>query len=96
MRGTGSRAKNPRHGRLDEILVQVLSKADIEENNLYLAASLAHLFVVLCPLLLGAIRMEIGAAQVLFAAIVVLVVRDNRKGIRREYEEWIRELQNSR
>lgn len=74
----------------------MLFKADIEENNLSLAASLAYFFGVLYASLTDAVERYFGTILILTAIMVIWYLRDKRNEIKRKYEKEIESLLVSR
>lgn len=67
-------------------------KEEIEENSLFLAASLTYFFGVLLACLTEVVERGFGIILVLTAIMIVWYVRDGRKEIRRKYDRLIETL----
>jgi len=74
---------------LEELRIRLCFKDEIEENNLFLAGSLAYLFGVLYALLAQAVELYLGIILILTAVMIVWYFRDKRREIRRRYEKRI-------
>ena len=74
---------------LEELQIELGFKEEIEENNLFLAASLTYFFGVLFVCLTEVIERYFGIILILTAIMIVWYFRDKRKGIRRKYEKQI-------
>jgi len=74
---------------LEELRIKLCFKEEIEENNLFLAASLTYFFIVLFACLTEVVEIYFGVILILTAIIIVWYFRDKRKEIRRKYEEQI-------
>jgi membrane protein DedA with SNARE-associated domain len=70
-------------------------KEEIEESNLFLAASLAYFFGVLYTALTEQVERYFSAILVLTAIMIIWYLRDRRKEIRRKYEKQVEALINS-
>jgi Flp pilus assembly protein TadB len=77
---------------LKELEIKLLFKEEIEENNLFLAASLAYFFGVLYACLTDAVERYFSIILILTAIMIIWFLRDKRKEIRRKYEKQIEEL----
>ena len=67
----------------------MLFKDEIEENNLYLAGSLAYFFGVLYACLTEQVKGYFGMVLILTAIMMIWYLRDKRKETRRKYEKEI-------
>jgi len=81
------------HTSLEELLIELSFKEEIEENNLFLASSLTYFFVVLFAGLTEVIERNFGVILILTAIMVVWYFRDKRKEIRRKYKGQIELLE---
>ena len=72
--------------------IELLFEEEIEENNLFLAASLAYFFGVLLACLTQAVETYFGIILILTAIMIIWYLRDKRKEIRRKYEKQIETL----
>ena len=75
--------------------IELSFKEEIEENNIYLAASVAYFFGMVYASLTGEVETYFGVILVLTAVMIVWAFRDMRKAIRRKYEQQIEELLQS-
>jgi Ca2+/Na+ antiporter len=80
---------------LEQLRIELLFKEEIEENNLFLAASLAYFFGVLYASLTVAVERYFGIILILTAIMIIWYLRDKRKEIKTEYEKQIESLINS-
>ena len=82
--------------KLREELLQIeLFREEIEENNLFLAASLAYFFGVLYAALIEQVEKYFGIILILSAVMIIWYIHDKRKEIRRKYEKQIEAPSNS-
>jgi Ca2+/Na+ antiporter len=81
---------------LRKLQIELSFKEEIEENNLFMAASLAYFFGVLYACLTDAVERYFGIILILAAIMIIWFLRDKRKEIRRKYEKEIESLINSR
>jgi len=86
----------PKSNSLQKLLVELLFKEEIEENNIFLAASLAYFFVVFYACLTEQVERLFGIVLILTSTMIVWYLRDRRKETRRKYEEEIESLLVSR
>lgn len=84
--GRSSRSKD---SSLEELLIRLCFKDEIEENNLFLTASLAYFFGVFYALLTQEVELHFGIILILTAVMIVWYFRDKRREIRRKYEKQI-------
>jgi len=77
---------------LEGLRIELLFKDEIEENNLYLAGSLAYFFGVLLAYLTEQVKGYFGIVLILTAIMVIWYLRDKRKETRRKYEKKIESL----
>jgi hypothetical protein len=84
-----SQSKN---NSLKELLVELSFNEEIEENNLFMEASLGYFFVVLFAVLTKQIDTDFGIILFLIAVMIIWFLRDRRKGIIREYEEEVLDM----
>jgi len=77
---------------LEELRIELCFKEEIDENNLFLAASLTYFFGVLFACLTEAVERYFGVILILTAVMVIWYFRDKRKEIRRKYETQIQSL----
>jgi uncharacterized membrane protein YiaA len=76
--------------KLQKELLQIeLFREQIEENNLFLAASLAYFFGVLYAALTEQVRGYFGIILILTAIMIIWYLRDRRKEISRKHEKQI-------
>jgi Flp pilus assembly protein TadB len=87
--------RSPNNSSLEKLRIELLFKEEIEENNLFLAASLAYLFGVLYACLTDAVERYFGIILILTAVMIIWFLRDKRKEIRRRYEKEIESLLTS-
>jgi Flp pilus assembly protein TadB len=73
----------------EEFRVNLCFKEEIEENNIFLGASLTYLFAVLLACLLKTIEAYLGIIFMLIAVMMVWYLRDKRKDMRRKYERQV-------
>ena len=83
-------------GSLEELQIELGFKEEIEENNLFSAASLTYFFVVFFACLTEAVETYIGIILILTAIMIVWFFRDKRKEIRRKYEKQIELLSRNK
>lgn len=81
---------------LGELQIELSFKEEIEENNLFLAASLAYFFGVLFACLTEVVETYFGIILILTAIMIIWYFRDRRKEIRRKYEKRIESLLKSK
>lgn len=74
---------------LQKLQIELCFKEEVEENNLFLAASLAYFFGVLFASLTQAVETYFGTILILTAIMIIWYLRDKRKEIRRKYEKQI-------
>jgi len=77
---------------LEELRIKLCFEEEIEENNLFLAGSLAYFFAVVYTTLSGEVETYFGMILILTAIMIVWYLRDRRKEIRRKYEKQIESL----
>lgn len=82
----------PKDTSLENLLIEICFKEEIEENNLFLAASLAYFFGVVFVTLMGEVETYFGVVLILTAIMIIWGLRGWRKTIRRKYEKHIEEL----
>lgn len=83
------RSPPPTNNSFEELRIRLCFKDEIEENNLFLAASVAFFFAVLYALLTQAVELYLGIILILIAGMIVWYFRDKRGEIRRKYEKQI-------
>jgi predicted membrane protein len=71
----------------EELLIELCFKEEIEENNIFLAASIAHFFGILFVALTEVVERYFGVILILTAIMIIWYFRDKRKEIRRKYEK---------
>ena len=76
----------------DELLIELCFKEEIDENNIFLAASIAHFFGMLFVALTEVVERYFGVILILTAIMIVWYFRDKRKEIRRKFEKRIESL----
>ena len=81
---------------LEEMRIEICFKEEIEENNLFLATSLAYFFGVVYAALSREVETYFGIILILAAILIIWYLRDERKEIRRKYEKQIESLLKSR
>jgi len=86
------RASRSKDNSLEELLIRLCFKDEIEENNLFLAASLTYFFGVLFACLTEMIERHFGVILLLIAVMIVWYFKDKRKEIRRKYESRIESI----
>ena len=77
---------------LEKLRIKLGFKEEMDENNLFLAASLAYFFVVLFACLTQEVETHFGVILILTAIMIVWYFRDKRKEIRRKYDKRIEAL----
>jgi len=80
---------------LRKLQIELNFKEEIEENNLFMAASLAYFFGVLYACLTDAVERYFGIILILTAIMIIWYLRDKRKEIKRRYEREIESLLTS-
>ena len=83
------RSSRSKDNSLEELWIRLCFKDEIEENNLFLAASLAYFFGVLLACLTEVMERYFGIILILTAIMIVWYFRDKRREIRRKYEKRI-------
>ena len=73
----------------DELRIKLCFKEEIQENNIFLSASLAYFFGVLFACLTEVVEIYFGVILILTAIMIVWYFKDKRKEIRRNYEQQI-------
>ncbi len=89
-----NKVERSRHNKnsLDILRIKLGFKEEIEENNLFMGASLAYFFVVLFACLTQAVERYFCIILILTATMIIWYFRDKRKEIRRRYEKEIESL----
>lgn len=77
---------------LEKLRIELLFKEEIEENNLFLAASLAYFFGALYAALTEQVERYFSVILILTAVMIIWYLRDKRKEIRRKYEKQVEAL----
>ncbi len=77
-----------------ELEIKLLFK-EIDENNLFLAASLAYFFGVLYAYLTSEVEPYFGVTLILTAIMIIWYFRDRGKEIRRRCEKLIESIRSS-
>jgi Ca2+/Na+ antiporter len=73
---------------VDRLKKELVAKANIEENNIFLSASLAYFFVVLYASLTEQVERSFGIILILTSIMIIWYFMDKRKEIRRKIEAW--------
>lgn len=81
---------------LQALAIELCFKEEIEENNIFLAASVTYFFVVLYACLIEAVERYFGIILILTAIMITWYFRDRRKEIRRDYVRQIELLKRGR
>lgn len=81
---------------LEELRIELCFKEEMDENNLFLGASITYFFIVLFACLVEKVETHFGIILILTAVMIVWFFRDKRKDIRRKYEKQIESLLNRR
>ena len=77
---------------LEKLRIELCFKEEIEENNLFLAGSLAYFFGVVYATLNKEVETYFGIILILTAIMIIWYLRDKRKEMRRKYEKQIESL----
>ena len=81
---------------LEELRIKLCFKAEIEENNLFLAAGLTYFFGVLFSYLTEVVERYFGIILILTAIMIIWYFMDKRKEILRKYRRQIELLLKSK
>ncbi len=68
---------------------------EIDENNLFIAASLAHLFGAFVVVLSNGIELTLGIIWLLVAVMIIWFFRDRGREIRRKCEKHVEQLRHN-
>jgi Ca2+/Na+ antiporter len=86
------RGRSTHNDSYEELLIKLCFKEEVDENNLFLGASLAYFFGVLFACLTQEVEPYFGIILILTAIMIVWYLRDKRKEILRKYEKQIESL----
>jgi len=81
--------RSPKDNSFERLRIELCFKDEIEENNIFMAASIAYFFVVLFACLRGEVETYFGIILILTATMIIWYFKDKRTEIRKKYEREI-------